>query len=62
VSIPHFEMNKIVLSYFNDNKFKLNHLFKCSNTSLVFFWKSIGLEPVKITLVPSAKEKVWKYY
>jgi hypothetical protein len=59
VGIPHFEMNKIVLSNFNDNKFKMSHLFKCLNTSLIFVLKSIGFESDKIMPVPSAKEQVW---
>jgi len=59
VGIPHFEMNKIVLSNFNENKFKMSLLFKCSNTSLTFVWKSIGFKSDKIMPVPSAKEQVW---
>jgi len=47
------------LSEFYNNKFKLNHLFKCSNTSLIFVWKSIGLEMV-ITLLSSVKSLLFR--
>jgi len=55
VGVSRFEMNKICLSEFNNNEFELNRLFKCSNTSLIFVWKSIGLKSVIITLISSVK-------
>jgi hypothetical protein len=45
----------LVLSKFNDSKFKLNYLFNCSNTALMSHWKSTIFELEITTLVPSAK-------
>jgi len=50
-----FNWIKFVLSKFKDNKFKLNHLFNCSNTAVMLDWKSTILELVITTLVSSAK-------
>jgi hypothetical protein len=54
VGVSRFEI-KFVLSEFNDNKFKLNNLFKCSIFSLIFVWKSTELESDIIMLISSVK-------